>query len=110
MSESYPNQQDMEVPLLEAIVRQGGQIWFSDYGDDLEEELADRYHLSKELRDYSSPEIYAKGHRKWRNHIQYVRLKLVEKGELNNSVRDLWRVTEAGYRCLGLPHPSEQKP
>lgn len=102
MLESYPNQEDMEVPLLEAIVGRGGTVCFSEDGDELEQELGDLYHLPEELRNYSSPEIQAKGHRKWRNHIQYVRLKLVSKGEIDNSVRDVWRVSEAGYQRLGI--------
>jgi hypothetical protein len=106
MFDNYPNQEEMEVPLLESIISRGGQIWFSIKGNELEEELANHYSLSQEMRDYSSLEINAKGHRKWRNHIQYVRLRLVKKGQIDNSTRDLWRVTEAGYDRLGLHPPS----
>ena len=97
----------MEVPLLQAIVHRGGSIWFSEDGDDLEEELADHFDLSQNLREYASPEINAKGHRKWPNIIQFVRLELVDRGELDNSTRDLWLVTEEGYRRLGMPGPAE---
>jgi hypothetical protein len=102
MFESYPNQEEMEPLLLEFIVSRGGEIWFSDMGDELELELADHYNLSQEMREYSSPAFNSKGHRRWRNHIQYVKLKLVAKGEIDSKVRDLWRVTEAGYSRLGL--------
>jgi len=98
----YPNQGDMEVPLLKAIVNRGGQVRFSIDGDALKKELADYYQLSQEERKYTSPKINAKGHRRWRNHIQYVRLKLQKKGEIDNDIRDLWRVTEKGYQRLEL--------
>lgn len=107
---NYPNQEDMEIPLLNALIKRGGEIWFSLDGDELEEELGDEFHLTQEQREFSPPEINAKGHRKWRNHIQYVRLKLVDKGELDNSKRDKWRVTELGYRRAGKTPPhSNQK-
>jgi hypothetical protein len=54
----------------------------------------------------SRTEINAKGHRKWRNTIQFVRLKLVNRGEIDNSTRDLWKVTDDGYRRLGLLRPT----
>jgi len=101
----YPNQADMEIPLLKALIKRGGAIWFSVKGDELEEELGDLFNLTEEQREYSSPENNAKGHRKWRNHIQYVRFKLVEKGEIDNSVRDRWAVTVAGYRRVGATPP-----
>ena len=101
----YPNQTDMEVPLLRALVKRGGSVWFSFKGDELEEELADEFHLSEEELNFASPEINSKGHRKWRSVIQYVRWALVKKGEIDKSVRDRWTVTRSGYRRLHMKPP-----
>ena len=90
----------MEFPLLRAIHRHGGSILFSLEGSTIAEELADYFRLTPEQRRYSSPEINSLGHNYWRNTIQYVRLKLVKKGYLDNSTRDLWALTDAGRRLV----------
>lgn len=106
MAPSYPNQDKMGDPLLRAIATRGGSLWFSIQGEELEEELANVFNLSHEARWFTSPEINAKGNRKWRSHIQYARLKLVVSGDLNNSVRDLWMITEQGRRRVRNSVPS----
>ncbi|CAN5136919.1 hypothetical protein BH11PLA2_BH11PLA2_23050 [soil metagenome] len=106
MNESYPNQDDMGDPLLKFIIDHGGEIWFSDKGEALEEELANHYRLSQDLRRQTSEKVNAKGRRVWRNHIQYARAKLVNRGYVDSSVRDLWRETDSGYRKVGLTPPT----
>lgn len=102
MRTTFPKYTELELPLLQAVIDRGGSIWFSLAGDELEDELADYFDLSTELREYSSPTINAKGHRKWRNMIQYARRRLVDRGSLDNSSHDRWGVTEIGYSELGV--------
>jgi hypothetical protein len=101
----YPTQTAMEEPLLRAMLRRGGDIWFSIDGIELEIELAEELHVSDENRDFKDDSLPSP-HRKWRNHIQWVRKKLVEKGEIkNNTEKDHWSVSDDGYRRLGLMPP-----
>lgn len=99
----WPAQPKIELPLLRAILRRGGSIHFSRDGTSIETELADHFRLSKEHREYSSPEIRAKGNRKWCSILQHVRWKLVDKGDLDGTIHDVWRVTHAGRYLCGEP-------
>jgi hypothetical protein len=100
MDLKWPSEADIELPLLQAILRRGGWIYFSVHGEELEADLADHFRLSNEHREYASIEIRAKGHRKWRNMLQWVRLHLINKGHLEPGVRDVWKVSDAGRtRC-----------
>lgn len=93
----FPSEKDMEVPLLIALYRAGGAIWFSCDGAWLEEVLADHFELSKHAREYSDPARFtAKGGRVWRNHIQWVRKRLVDQGMIDNRRWDRWVLTERG--------------
>jgi len=106
MHHEYPPQSDLERPLLRLIVKRGGTIYFSRDGDLIERELADQFGLSKEAREYSLERVRSKGHRCWRVHIQFVRQKLEEKGEIDNNVHDRWKVMSAGYSRLGMQAPA----
>jgi hypothetical protein len=102
---TLPSRSDIEEPLLRAIInrRGSGYIIFSKDGRDLEIEIAQSFNLPDEVRDFTSPRYKSKGQSKWRNHIQFVRDDLVKKGEIDSSERNIWRVTEAGYKRVGIP-------
>ena len=97
-----PNRADIEVPLLRLLVELGGSLNFSHRGRELEVRLAEKFGLSDEDRDFAAPNYNSMGNRKWRNHLQFVRDRLVKSGELDNSVRNHWTVTDVGYRRLGI--------
>ena len=78
----YPSQNRMEEPLLRLLIGKGGSVWFSVCGDEIAVALADHFGLSKEQRARTSQRNNAKGHSRWRNHIQQVRRKIVDKGEM----------------------------
>ncbi len=80
----------------------GGSINFSRKGREIEVPLAEEVGLSDEARDFSAPNYHSEGNRKWRNHIQFVRDRLVKSGDLSNAVRNYWTVTDSGYRRVGL--------
>jgi len=93
----------MHMSLLCTIAHRGGQIWFSRDGEWLENMLADHFGLTREQREYADPRWYrSKGSRAWRNDIQWVRKQLVDDGLIDNSVRDLWKLTDAGWRAIGV--------
>ena len=102
---SYPHRDDMELPLLKALLQLRGSVCFSVRGRQIEDILADHFKLSKEDREFASPNYHSEGNRKWRNHIQFVRAQLVEKGQLDNSRHGYWTISVKGYNRLGVPPP-----
>ena len=97
-----PNRRFIEEPLLKLLVSLGGSPRFSLVGRYLELKLAEEFGLSEVERDFAAPNYHSEGNRKWRNHLQFVRDQLVKKSQLDNSVRDVWRVTPAGVKRIGL--------
>ena len=85
-----PNQERMEIPLVCSILRRGGTITFSREGIDLENELAELYELTLDQREEMLENPKA---RRWRNHLQWVRAELRERGDLDEAGRDVWRVS-----------------
>jgi predicted HNH restriction endonuclease len=100
--EKLPPSKLIEEPLLKAIIKRGGSVIFSKDGRDLEIDLARHFNLSDAVRDFATPNCPAKGGRKWRYRIQWVKQQLVLKGEIDNTVDNIWPVTEAGYKRVGI--------
>lgn len=98
----YPTQEDIMLPLLRSIARRGGSIIFSDAGDDIEEELADHFHLTDDQRYETREHLKIKDKRVWRLNIQWARKKCIKHGWLDGSVRNVWSLTHAGPRHVGL--------
>jgi hypothetical protein len=87
-----------ERPLLEALVELGGRAATSDV-------LAV---LDKKFNGQLMPIDYerlSRGEIRWKNRVQFVRLKLIKAGELaEGSPRGIWEITEAGERRVaGAP-------
>jgi hypothetical protein len=98
----FPNRTAIEEPLLRAIIGFGGSVQFSTLGRELEIVLAREFGIPDVDRDYSHPRYHSQGNRKWRNEIQFVRAKLVTSEQLDGNIEDVWTVTDAGYRRVGL--------
>jgi len=89
-----PTQGDTEVPLLKALMQVGGEgkpkelypLVTAQFAaitpDDLAETISD-------------------GHSKWHNRIQWVRQRLIERGDMNSGGRGRWLITEQGKARLG---------
>jgi Mrr restriction endonuclease-like protein len=95
-----PNRKLIEEPMLKLLSQLGGSICFSKQGRFLETKLAETFGLYESERDFAACNYNSKGNRKWRNHLQFVRDQLVKKGHLDNSERDVWRVTMNGYQRI----------
>ena len=102
---SYPRRDDIEVPLLRVLVELAGSVRFSVRGRQIEDMLGHYLKLTNEQTEFASPNYHSEGHRKWRNEIQFVRDKLVKKGQIDPSRHDYWTITVAGYERLRLPPP-----
>ena len=71
----FPSYRDIELPLLEEIMQQGGQAKPAD----LYKPLAEFFGLTPEDLQVKRS---SRRDTRWKNDIQFVRKKLVEKGEL----------------------------
>jgi Mrr N-terminal domain len=86
---------EYEQPLLEVLVEKGGRAPTSEVLDALGEHLAGR------LTQVDHGTLDS-GQVRWRNRAQFVRLKLVEHGEMiKGSPRGIWEIAPAGRRRVG---------
>jgi restriction system protein len=94
-----PTQTEAELPLLQAITKMGGQA-----------KPRDVYPVITSLFPQITPEdlteTVSDGHSKWHNRIQWVRQRLVERGDLESGGWGLWRVTDKGKSRLGGHSPA----
>jgi hypothetical protein len=84
-----------EVPMLEIISEQGGRAAAREVLEELGKRLADQ------LTEVDHEEL-GSGDVRWRNRAQFVRLRLVELGDLvKDSPRGMWEISEQGRRRVG---------
>jgi len=92
----FPKQREIEIPLLQVLERRGGEATPREVYAKVAGSFPDLTQEEQEERMESYPST-----RKWWNTVQWVRQKLVEKGEIDGSVRGVWRITQAGRDRLG---------
>jgi hypothetical protein len=90
-----PKQKDVELPLLRAMVRRGGEINLRQQGDEIDQELADELHVGPEQRRVT---LQNSTQAVWTNRIRWVLLRLSKRGEVVNAGghRGVWAITEQG--------------
>jgi hypothetical protein len=85
---------EYEIPMLEVIAEHGDLAAAREVLDELETRLGG-------LLTEVDKEPLASGDIRWRNRAQFVRLRLVEQGDLvKNSPRGIWALTEQGRRRI----------
>ena len=102
----FPSQRELEVPLLQVLDELGGEA----LPRDIYPKLAERY---PQLTEQDLQERMESGNVRWANHVQWVRERLKQNGELDGSVPGVWKLTEAGRARLRrgeAPTPSGVKP
>jgi len=77
------------VPLLQALLELGGQ----GRPKEVYPLVTNKF---PQIRDEDLSETLPSGGNKWTNRIQWVRQRLVEKGEVDSRARGVWRITERG--------------
>jgi hypothetical protein len=83
-----------EVPMLEIINEHGGRAAAREVLDELETRL------EGQLTDVDREQL-GSGDVRWRNRAQFVRLRLVEQGDMvKESPRGIWEITEQGRRRI----------
>ena len=91
---SLMNDAAYELPILQALAERGGRAGKNEVLDALEPLLRDK------LTELDCAQI-ASGEIRWRNRAQFVRLRLVERGEMQRgSPRGIWELTQAGQARL----------
>ena len=82
--------EEYEVPILKILDAHGGRAPTREVLDELGEMLADRFMPTDQ-------EKLASGDIRWRNRGQFVRLRLIERGDMvKGSPRGLWEITDQG--------------
>lgn len=85
---------DYERPILRALDQLGGRVPTSELIAQLEKEIDP--HLTEVDREHLSS-----GGIRWQNRAQFVRLKLIKKGEMvEGSPRGVWEISETGRKRL----------
>jgi restriction system protein len=100
---SIPSEKYIEIPLLQEMEVAGGQAKPSELYDKVAN------HFPRLTSDDQQAKHPRTGIPIWRNRVQWARQHLVNKGEVDASVRGIWRITEKGRARLGLassPPPS----
>ncbi len=83
-------EEEYELPILRALERLGGRVPTSEVIAEVEKVMAAR------LTDVDREELSSGGVR-WQNRVQFVRLKLIKKGEIvAGSPRGIWEISPAG--------------
>jgi hypothetical protein len=87
--------EEYEIPLLEVLVGKGGSAPTGEVLDALGKLLDGRL-TPVDHQTLDSGQI------RWRNRAQFVRLKLIERGEMvRDSPRGIWEIASAGRRRVG---------
>jgi restriction system protein len=88
-----PQQRDIDLPLLRALVRLGGQAPARDVYNEVDK-------FFPQLTDADRSESLPSGGSRWTNRIQWVRQALVDRGELTSAGRGIWAITDRGRARL----------
>jgi hypothetical protein len=91
---SILNESAYELPILGIISEHGGRAAAREVLDELETRL------NGQLTDVDKQELVS-GDVRWRNRAQFVRLRLVEKGDMvKDSPRGIWEISDQGQRRI----------
>ena len=97
---AIPSEKDIELPLLQEIEAAGGEAKPS--------ELYDK--VARHFLQLTPSDQTAKHQRSglliWANRVAWARQHLVNRGEIDASIRGIWKITERGRARLGVVPPS----
>ena len=92
---AMPEYEDMEEPLLCYIFFNGGK-GYSVRPADTYDPLADFFGLSRDERIRPRPDGYSGS--QWQNRVQWTRQRLINHGDLDGSIRGVWRLSPQGVQ------------
>lgn len=83
-----------EAPLLRALVEAGGQAAYREVVDAVGRELKSEF-MPADFENLDSGSV------RWQSRIQFVRLRLIERGYLDRETpRGIWGITDLGRKAL----------
>jgi hypothetical protein len=86
-------EQRYELPLLRALIEAGGEAPYREVLESVGRALTHEFMPADH-------ETLASGGVRWHSRLQFVRLRLVERGEMDREApRGIWRITEAGRQA-----------
>lgn len=86
-------EQRYELPLLRALIEAGGEAPYREVLESVGRALSDEFMPADH-------ETLTSGSVRWHSRLQFVRLRLVERGEMDREApRGIWRITEAGRQA-----------
>lgn len=86
-------EQRYELPLLRALIEAGGEAPYREVLESVGRALSDEFMPADH-------ETLSSGSVRWHSRLQFVRLRLVERGEMDREApRGVWRITEAGRQA-----------
>lgn len=89
-------EEEYELPILRALEHLGGRVPSSEVVAQVEKEIGPR------LTDVDREKLSSGGIR-WQNRAQFVRLKLIKKGEMvDGSPRGIWEISPAGRDRISM--------
>jgi len=101
---AIPSEKDIELPLLQEIEVAGGEAKPSDLYDKVATHFPQLTQADQEARYEKTSQLI------WPNKVQWVRNRLVRRGELNASTRGIWWITDRGRARLGVVSPPSPPP
>ncbi len=96
---AIPSEKDIELPLLQEIEAAGGQAKPSDLYDKVAKHFPQLTPADQKATHPRSGLLI------WANRVAWARQHLVNKGELDASIRGTWKITEKGRARLGVVSP-----
>ena len=102
---AIPSEKYIEVPLLKEIEAAGGEVRPSELYDKVARHFPQLTSADQKARHPRSGLLI------WSNRVQWARQHLVNKGQIDASVRGIWKITERGRARLGVvPPPPPHRP
>lgn len=92
---TYPTQSQIELPLLQVIAELGGEARPKDTYPRVATHFPELTPEELSRRTESKPSV-----KKWNNMVQWTRQGLIDKGEIDGSIRGLWKITPLGESRL----------
>lgn len=89
-----PPERNIRLPLLKVLDENGGQL---PMGDAISR-VTQKYF--PELTDEAKTSRLDSGQLRWQNRVEWARFKLIQSGEIDGSVRGVWRMTPKGKERL----------
>jgi restriction system protein len=89
-----PPERNIRLPLLKVLDESGGQLSIHDAISRVTE------NYFPDLTDEAKASRLDSGQLRWQNRVEWARFKLIQSGELDGSLRGVWRITLKGKEKL----------